>query len=298
MASTNPTELEKQRAKTEKATTYSLIVLGIALFLAIGIFVFLPGKTSNSPAIASIDSSRSITYDTVIGLKKDSAYALKKTVTYVQSMPTNTKAAASNNPGMKEKLDTAYLYFVLVFGALLLLLVLPRLTKFSIGKEGVSGDLSDKEKDVLNKVSENENQAQSERTGRRAIVPPPVEGQENLIATLNDPQKGLWGGVSESKLRQVTASYQPISQDGWVKVTLLVQSKDPKNKPLKDYVLFHMHPSFRSINVKIYVIDGIASYTFNSWGAFTVGVETDLGENFLELDLSQDGNAPLPFKNR
>ena len=234
--------------------------------------------------------------DTLYKSKTDSTYSIKKTTTNTESPVTTTALS------VKERLDSAYLYFVLVFGALLLLLIFPRIIKFSIGKDGVTGEFSESQKKAINNSSGTANMTPREITGGKNTENPEYPEERRFLFAANnadDPNKGLWGGLTTNNQRTVKASFASSEiNNNWVKVTLEVSSTDPANHPLEDYVLFHMHPSFPDKHVKKYVIKGLATYSFNAWGAFTVGVETDKGENFLELDLSEQPEAPIPFKDR
>jgi hypothetical protein len=282
---------------TEKVIISALSVFALFLFFFLSKFVFFPdaAKSEEDQKKMSLQKTVLVT-DTLYKSKTDSTYTSLKTTTNTESPVTTTALT------VKERLDSAYLYFVLVFGAMLLLLIFPRIIKFSIGKDGISGEFSENEKKAINNATGTANMTPRERTGGKNTENPDYPEERKFLFTANnadDPNKGLWGGLNTNNQRTVKASF--VSSEinkNWVKVTLEVSSTDPVNDPLEDYVLFHMHPSFPDKHVKKYVIKGLATYSFNAWGAFTVGIETDKGENFLELDLSELPDAPSPFKER
>lgn len=113
----------------------------------------------------------------------------------------------------------------------------------------------------------------------------------------DDPQKGRWGGEAIRNGRQLEARYERTER-GWVTVTLQVRSTDPA-RPLVSAVRFHLHDSFPRMVVTKKPVDGVAELTRYSWGAYTVGAEV-AGEpdTYLELDLSQDPDAPVGWKDR
>lgn len=114
----------------------------------------------------------------------------------------------------------------------------------------------------------------------------------------DDPQKGLWGGKSESGSRKITATVRETSFDtNWFNINLMVTSTDP-TYPLTGEVLFHLHPSFMKETQKVKVLDGVAHYNMIGWGAFTVGVECDENKTRLEIDLAELADAPELFRKR
>lgn len=103
----------------------------------------------------------------------------------------------------------------------------------------------------------------------------------------DDPNKGRFGGQSESGDRKLTAT---ITRDAGPKsarcrVTVRVITTNPSN-PLTGTVTLHLHPTFgRWTKYDLRVKGGVAEDTFVSYGAFTVGAEADGGKTRLELDL-------------
>lgn len=114
----------------------------------------------------------------------------------------------------------------------------------------------------------------------------------------DDPWKGAFGGKSEDNGRRLEATIAPMaSRDGVCRVELRVLSVAP-GKPLSGEVTFFLHPTFKNDQVVVKVDEErhIAKLTLAAWGAFTVGALADNGYTKLELDLADDPNAPVWFK--
>jgi hypothetical protein len=114
----------------------------------------------------------------------------------------------------------------------------------------------------------------------------------------NDPHKCKFGGNAESSGRKVSATVRETSYDNELFVVdIEVISTNPDN-PLTGEVKFFLHPSFQPEVRIIPVVEGKAVNKLISYGAFTLGVETDNGTIKLELDLSEIPDAPKLFKER
>lgn len=103
----------------------------------------------------------------------------------------------------------------------------------------------------------------------------------------DDPNKGRFGGSPEAHGRRLSATLKPAAGPGSSSchVALKVESTDP-GRPLRGTVTVHLHPTFgTSATYGLPVKGGLATDTFTSYGAFTIGVEADDGETRLELDL-------------
>ncbi len=133
-----------------------------------------------------------------------------------------------------------------------------------------------------------------------------TENLEALRANINkmagsdsdDPQKGKWGGLSETNERKVSAKVESSDIPTLYKVTLEVISTHP-NYPLTGFVKFHLHPSFNNSEPLIAVTDGKATLVLNTvYGAFTAGIEADEGATQLEIDLAELPGIPEEFKDR
>lgn len=113
-----------------------------------------------------------------------------------------------------------------------------------------------------------------------------------------DPHKGSWGGRAERNGRRLTAQVLPTAHSELYLVVLTVEATQPRRKPLKGTVTFHLHPTFVPDEETIPVEDGKAVYQAYAYGAFTVGVSADKGQTKLELDLSELESAPIEFRER
>jgi hypothetical protein len=115
----------------------------------------------------------------------------------------------------------------------------------------------------------------------------------------DDPQKGKWGGESKNATREiVVGKIEPLKTDrDFFRVPLTVRSTDPK-RPVAGKVTFHLHDTFHPDVRVVEPQNGLATLELVSYGAFTVGVETDDGGR-LEIDLSgREIDAPPTFKGR
>lgn len=120
------------------------------------------------------------------------------------------------------------------------------------------------------------------------------------ITHLDDPQKDRFGGRASRNGRQLKALVKESGITAFFDVTFWVESPDA-NKPLTDPVLFYIHPTFHpsvfTINPDQFE-EGKAMYKVVAWGAFTIGCITDKGETMLELDLAENKDFPLLFRQR
>jgi len=113
----------------------------------------------------------------------------------------------------------------------------------------------------------------------------------------SDPHKGRFGG--ESRCRGAVLEMATVTErDDFASLGLeFVVSTEKRAKPLKDFVTFYLHPTFSPSIEKIAVVDGIATFSVQAWGAFTIGVETADGRR-MELDLALQPVLPEDFRNR
>jgi hypothetical protein len=112
----------------------------------------------------------------------------------------------------------------------------------------------------------------------------------------SDPEKGRWGGKSASNDRLITAKVQQTTWNSNYYEILMEVISTNNSKPLIGNVIFHLHPTFANSTMEVTPINGIAKLRLISWGAFTVGVETDNQANQLELDLAELPDAPQRFR--
>jgi hypothetical protein len=114
----------------------------------------------------------------------------------------------------------------------------------------------------------------------------------------SDPHKGRFGGSSRANGRELRATITPASATdaALCHVQITVQAT-PGSSPLSDPVVLHLHPTFHPDSVSVTPSEGIARLDRLARGAFTVGVEADEGRTRLELDLAEQPDAPLDFRN-
>ncbi len=114
---------------------------------------------------------------------------------------------------------------------------------------------------------------------------------------LDDPRAGQFGGNSVSGNREIVAEIRrDAHRPEWRIVTLKVRSTD--EKPLEGQVTFFLHPSFRNSTPVVPVLNGEASLTLATWGAFTAGAVADEGTTKLEINLAKHPDADEPWKSR
>ncbi len=115
----------------------------------------------------------------------------------------------------------------------------------------------------------------------------------------DDPWKGVFGGFSKSRNRELSAEILPGSTPMHSRIRLGVQSTKPDSDPLRGSVQFFLHSSFRNDRPVVRVSPaGLAELSIDAWGAFTVGAVADAGLTHLELDLAEHPDAPADFRAR
>lgn len=112
----------------------------------------------------------------------------------------------------------------------------------------------------------------------------------------NDPQKRQWGGRPSANGWKVDATVSAAGKS-WFKVSLKVSATGGPHL-LDDLVVFHLHDTFDNPVRRRMPIDGIATLSLWSYGAFTVGVEITQDGTRLELDLAELCDAPKRFRER
>jgi len=123
-----------------------------------------------------------------------------------------------------------------------------------------------------------------------AAVPQNIQVLERFNP--DDPQKGLWGGVSKANGREVTATVRELEPD-WFEATIVVKGQTPLLEgDVAFYLPWTIVPPVRYATAH----NGVAAITVESYGAYTVGVEADGGNTQLELDLADIEGAPMVFR--
>ncbi|MGH7713120.1 MAG: pYEATS domain-containing protein [Gemmatimonadaceae bacterium] len=122
--------------------------------------------------------------------------------------------------------------------------------------------------------------------------------REQLQVVTDDPNKGRFGGRPSNNDRSLRATITPSESAADLFIVRLEVVSTLATKPLRGFVTFHLHPTFREPVVTRPVENGSAILTVLSYGAFTVGAEADEGRTRLELDLAANPDAPEDFKSR
>jgi len=236
---------------------------------------------------------------------KDS-YELTKNVLAATQNKMNS-GQLPNYSGIKDGYSQALSFFILAFGCIIVMLLLPRLQAFTISPTGgVSVTLQNLQQNV-NSLMQQTNTLQATSTGVGGIKPSEkitevatgnLENASLFAKNKNDPQKGKCGGKKTDNDRRISASVSETSAAGLFKVLLTVESTNTNN-PMSGIVKFHLHPTFSNPNPIIAVRNGKAVLELGKvYGAFTVTAEMDNGKTCLELDLSELPDAPNDFKLR
>jgi hypothetical protein len=158
------------------------------------------------------------------------------------------------------------------------------------------------EKEKLERKIEDFNKERNKVTVRESLedVRTVLErAKPNPVTFLNDCQKKRWGGESKQGAYVLSAT---VTQDGsdpdLYHVVATVITNDVTNSPLNDKVYFNLHDSYfpNSIIIADVLGNSMATCTFDSYEAFTIGVVANDGVVKLELDLNTDPDVPIEYK--
>jgi len=113
----------------------------------------------------------------------------------------------------------------------------------------------------------------------------------------DDPQKGMWGGLSSANGRQISAEVNPVGRrQDWFHIAIKITATN--GKPFQGPVHVHVHDTFPK---PVYTMDldedrlhGVL--VLHAYGAFTIGAVCDEGGTTLELDLADLPTAPRAFR--
>lgn len=192
---------------------------------------------------------------------------------------------------------------LLFFAAAAIFILLERVKKINIGKDGIEAEFVEKFKDIQEIVRENTSVIASGIGGKQKIQSKGVSKALTNANLINkeildptDPQKGRFGGKSVNNERKISASVIPSkSSPGNYKIKLKVESTNSSNR-LQGNVVFYLHNTFTQNERYVKVQGGVAELDLIAYGAFTVGAVADNGNTLLELDLSQDEDFPYEFR--
>lgn len=214
----------------------------------------------------------------------------------------------SRATGAKE-VDRETLYFLIAAGVFL---VLERVKKFSLTKDGISYELDEIRAgiaEVNRRVSDVRDVAKDNQLAITGGIGQGVSRKSRTLAAADgftlppagqvdpdDPQKGRFGGNAAANDRELTARVRPApGNPGFFRILLEVRTKNSR-RPLTGVVEFHLHDTFPQ-PVRSVTADGTkATLQLLAYGAFTVGVVADKGETLLELDLSENPDFPADFR--
>lgn len=286
-----------------------LIIIGCIVLIATGVNIIL--EWSKVPEFARSVVSKDSTYSK----NQVTDTAKKTTVTITENMVNKSSlpAPAANTQQdvmMKKGYDIVLLGLVVLF----ILFALPWLSEFNF-LQIFSAKFKEKEdasKAIINEAANASNTnlprqkpptsaksvTEEQVTRCRDMLHNPEMNIEKFSIYTEDPQKNMWGKSPIANERKLSATVIPVSGNTELfKVQLKVISTNPE-RPLKNKVVFHLHPTFPNSDPSIYVVQAEAKLELIAWGAFTVGAEADNGATKLELDLAELAEAPLLFKSR
>lgn len=116
-------------------------------------------------------------------------------------------------------------------------------------------------------------------------------------SSLDDPQRGRFGGKAEANGRRLSAHVKASSEDpDWFEIDVWVESTG--GTPLTGEVVFHLHDTFIPAVLSTTAKSNVARESLGAYGAFTIGAEADGGATRLELDLATVPDAPAQFRSR
>jgi hypothetical protein len=271
-----------------------LLLLCIVYFIK-GPFGSRPQPSASLPVV--VDSSSSFTQRRDTTTSNDQVKVI--TITNTSVIKTASARPKETKDETADRLTTLLPYFILLFSILIVVMVLPRIKKLALNKEGIDIDLIEMAKEF--------NEAQ-QASVQEVGPPPPVTDADRKLATKDfndtrktentDPQAGKWGGTNEANNRRLTAKIKRIANTDIAEILLSVVSTDPAKHPLTGAVQFHLHPTFVNSTPVIFALNGKAELRLQAWGAFTVGVEADKGATHLELNLQNQPGTFEPFNSR
>ena len=168
-----------------------------------------------------------------------------------------------------------------------------------IGKAEDAAKDAKQKADTLIKATEQRGGTQKISETTKQLIEATNTEIKSESSDLDDPCKGRFGGSREDNDFKISVDKVPDpSIKGWYNLTYRVIAKDPSRKRLEGQVRFHLHPTFKPDVETVEVINGIAKLNKIAWGAFTIGVEILATGSKLELDLKDEPDLPVDFKNR
>lgn len=303
------------------------LLLGIGATFLVPIFLKLTDSkimdniqfsfSNHKPAVDSTGKEKLPADTIVVNLQADSNKSISYKVGNIakSKSPKNETGSDSdeNETGKNYFLWMAYCLLAASAGFKFINMLINNLVKDEQLKQATAKNQELTTKFEVQKKIDEKEAAKAEQKAKEALVqntvqksfmvnnePPkvPLLPQLPPVKYADDPQKGRFGGQSQKNFRTLAASVKPTDDAFFYEVTIWVESTDQNEHPLEGEVIFYLHHSFRPSVTTIPVKDGKATLTIEAFGAFTVGVITDLGQTLLELDLSKDRSFPADFRSR
>ncbi|MFO0800008.1 MAG: pYEATS domain-containing protein [Gemmataceae bacterium] len=192
--------------------------------------------------------------------------------------------------------DEKVLYFLAAAG---LVLMLERVTEFTVGKDGVTAKLA---RQAYQLAQANRKIVSGEAGGKPAGAVPagdPLAAVDGRAVDPNDRNKGQFGGSPTANGWTVeVGGIKPLP--GELCQFVVRVSRQAAGRPAAEAILY-LHDSFRVPERRLAVGAGVASETIVAYGGFTLGVEVKDGQTpptRLELDLANDTRFPQWFRER
>jgi hypothetical protein len=201
--------------------------------------------------------------------------------------------------GRHPDIDEKVLYFLVAAG---LVLMLERVTEFSVGKDGVSAKLA---RQAIQLARANRKIITGGVGGKPVGAPkaPTAAAAGAAGAAVeypDDPQKGKFGGQPKQNGWAVSARSVRVLPGELCEFTIRVA----RDATAADATIaeFHLHDTFHPQTRTVPVTGGVAELTLVAYGAFTVGVNVrhDPASDpvaRLELDLAEDSQFPKWFRD-
>ena len=183
------------------------------------------------------------------------------------------------------------------FGVAVAALVIHQITKFKGFGIEFENEVKQIKEDIKGVEAAVGNLEKGVGPGSKTAVAPGLAPSQQALASSaiiaampvdpDDPNKGQFGGSSEVNGRHLSATIVPEggAKSALCRVRITIVSTDSA-RPLTGKVTLHLHPTFGQwSSCDLDVKGGVAMEEIVSYGAFTVGAESDGGMTRLELDL-------------
>lgn len=120
------------------------------------------------------------------------------------------------------------------------------------------------------------------------------ENRERKITTIDDLQKGRWGGMIKNNGYVITADVKDSEFKGWYDIAVTLYA-EKGGKTINDIAAFFLHDTFPETVLFIKPdSNGLLKFTITAYEAFTMGAMLADGTE-LELDLNKEPGYPENF---